>query len=68
MPSENRLAALRTRAYQLADTGRYRDWEGLAVALQHEGAPSDLLARLGDDGLFAIMIGSRLKAARERRR
>jgi hypothetical protein len=66
MPTENRLAALRTRAYQLADTGRYRDWDNLSAALNAEGAPLDLLQRLGDDGVFRIMIASRLK--RERRR
>lgn len=68
MPSENHLAALRTRAYQLADTGRYRDWDELSGALNGEGAPMDMVQRLGEDGLFKIMIGSRLKTARERRR
>jgi hypothetical protein len=65
--SDTRLGALRTRAYQLADTGRYSDWESLAQELQREGASGDV-HRLGEDGLFKIMIGSRLKAARQRRR
>jgi hypothetical protein len=68
MPNDDRLAALRTRAYQLADAGRYSDWETLAFALAKEGALTDALQRLGDDGLFKIMIGSRLKSAQQTRR
>ncbi|MGD9967169.1 MAG: hypothetical protein AB7T59_11655 [Hyphomonadaceae bacterium] len=54
------LAALRTRAYELADTGRYGDWASLSAHLVDEGAPDVIVRRLTHDALFQIMLRSRL--------
>lgn len=58
------LAALRTRAYQLADTGRYHDWASLSADLVEEGAPDVIVRRLTTDGLFQIMLKNRMSSAR----
>jgi hypothetical protein len=57
------LTPLRTRAYQLADTGRYADWDSIAAALMDEGAIPVIVRRAGDDALFKIMLANRIKAA-----
>lgn len=58
------LAALRTRAYQLADTGRYEDWASLSADLVDEGAPDVIVRRLTTDGLFQMMLKNRMSSAR----
>lgn len=58
------LAALRTRAYQLADTGRYEDWASLSADLVDEGAPDVIVRRLTADGLFQMMLKNRMSSAR----
>lgn len=50
--------ALRNRAYQLADSGRYKHWHQVAYALLAEGFASALIKRLDDDA-FAVMMVSR---------
>lgn len=57
------LAALRTRAYQLADTGRYADWASLSADLVEEGAPDVIVRRLSHDALFQIMLKNRMTGA-----
>lgn len=57
------LAALRGRAYQLADTGRYADWASLSADLVEEGAPEVIVRRLTHDALFQIMLKNRMRAA-----
>ena len=57
------LAALRARAYQLADTGRYADWASLSADLVEEGAPDVIVRRLTHDALFQIMLKNRMSAA-----
>lgn len=65
MPAkDDPLAALRTRAYQLADTGRYGDWAALSAELVEEGAPEVIVRRLTHDALFQIMLKNRMNAAR----
>jgi hypothetical protein len=66
MTDEDEFAALRARAYELADTSRYADWDAIAVELTKEGAPEVLVTRLGHDGLFKIMLANRIAAANER--
>jgi hypothetical protein len=62
---EDPLAALRARAYELADTGRYGDWASLSADLVEEGAPDVIVRRLTHDGLFQIMLKNRLSTATE---
>jgi hypothetical protein len=59
------LAALRARAYELADTGRYRDWASLSAHLVEEGAPDVIVRRLTHDALFQIMLKNRMGSATE---
>jgi hypothetical protein len=54
--SDESFFALRTRAYELADTGRYKSWEQVAYALRAEGFLPSLIMRLNDDGLAVMMI------------
>ncbi len=58
--------ALRDRAYDLADTGRYKDWNQIAFALQAEGFVAALITRLDSDGLAAMMITRCCAQARAR--
>jgi hypothetical protein len=59
------LAALRARAYELADTGRYSDWATLSADLVEEEAPDVVVRRLTHDGLFQIMLKTRMSLAGE---
>jgi hypothetical protein len=54
--SDEPFFALRDRAYQLADTGRYKRWDQIAYALQAEGFLPALITRLNRDGLAVMMI------------
>ncbi len=66
MPAkDDPLAALRARAYQLADTGRYTDWASLSAGLVDEGAPDVIVRRLTHDALFQIMLKNRLSGAND---
>lgn len=58
------LAALRARAYALADTGQYRDWASLSAALVDGGSPDVIVRQLTKDAIFQIMLRDRLSAAR----
>ena len=58
------LAALRARAYELADTGRYDDWASLSADLVEEGAPDVIVRQLTYDGLFQVMLKNRMASAR----
>jgi hypothetical protein len=48
--------ALRTRAYELAETGRFKRWDQVADALEAEGFLPLLITRLDGDGLAVMMI------------
>lgn len=48
--------ALRNRAYDLAGSGRYKDWNQIAFALQAEGFVKALIARIDSDRLAVMMI------------
>jgi hypothetical protein len=48
--------ALRTRAYELAETGRFKRWDQVADALEAEGFLPALVTRLDGDGLAVMMI------------
>jgi hypothetical protein len=54
--SEDPFFALRDRAYELADSGRFKHWEHVALALEGEGFLIDLIRRLNADGLAVMMI------------
>ncbi len=56
MISNESFFALRTRAYELADSGRYKQWSQIAYALQAEGFLPSLITRLNQDGLAVMMI------------
>lgn len=47
---------LRDRAYELADSGRYKHWEQVAHALKGEGFLIALITRLNADRLAVMMI------------
>lgn len=48
--------ALRNRAYDLAGTGRYKNWNQIALALLAEGFLKALIARIDCDRLAVMMI------------
>jgi hypothetical protein len=54
--SNESFMTLRTRAYELADTGRFKQWSQIAYALQAEGFLPSLITRLNMDGLATMMI------------
>lgn len=54
--AEASFFALRDRAYELADSGRYKRWDQIAYALQAEGFLPSLITRLDSDGLAVMMI------------
>lgn len=57
---------MRQRAYELAETGRYRHWAKLATVLQAEGFVDSLIRRLDYDGLAVMMITRCCEQARGR--
>jgi hypothetical protein len=58
---------MRKRAYELADTGRYEGWPGIAGALaQEEDFEHTLIGAIGNDALFVSVINARCRQARER--
>ena len=66
MTDDDPLAALRKRAYELADTARYSDWASLSSDLVDEGVPEVIVRRLTHDALFQTMLNNRMRSARER--
>jgi hypothetical protein len=58
--------SLRNRAYELADTGRFKRWDQVAHALQAEGSGDSLFTRLDEDKLAVTMIGRCCAKARFR--
>lgn len=58
------MPGLRNRAYELADTGRYVDWDAIAAALVAEGVHDVLVRRLKHDAFFQMMLNNRIAAAR----
>ncbi len=63
---EDAFFALRNRAYELADTGRYKRWVQIAYALQAEGFLNSLITRLDRDKLGVMMIGRCCDQARSK--
>lgn len=66
MSKDDPMMGLRARAYELADTGRYEDWEALSADLVDEDTPEVIVRRLGYDALFQTMLKNRISAAKER--
>jgi len=54
--SDDPFFALRARAYELADSKRYKRWDQIAYALQAEGFLPSLITRLNQDALAVMMI------------
>jgi len=48
--------SMRRRAYELAESGRYKHWAKIAAILRAEGFLGSLIARLERDGLAVMMI------------
>ena len=67
MTDKEAFAALRARAYELADTGRYQDWAALSADLLAEGASERFVRSLGADSFTQTMLRNRMAQARERR-
>ena len=63
----NRLTfnELRDRAYVLADTGRYADWQEVAAALEAEGCDG-AAQRLTADPILTTLLNTRCWQARHR--
>lgn len=67
MAEDDALAAMRARAYDLADTGLHEDWDAIAAQMMDEGSLPVLVRRVGQDAFFKIMLGNRINAALEQR-
>jgi hypothetical protein len=48
--------AMRQRAYELAESGRYKRWGKIAAVLKSEGFAKSSIVRFADDGLAVMMI------------
>ncbi|PZO46211.1 MAG: hypothetical protein DCF16_19265 [Alphaproteobacteria bacterium] len=48
--------SMRRRAYELAESGRYKHWAKVANALMAEGVVGSLIKRLDGDRLAVMMI------------
>jgi len=48
--------ALRDRAYEMADSARFKSWAEIAAALRTEGAEDALVRRFDGDRLAVMMI------------
>ena len=58
---------MRNRAYDLADTGRYKNWSHVAYVLLVERFAPALIKRLNQDGLAILMISRICKTQRHAR-
>lgn len=56
MTDDALFMTMRQRAYELAETGRYRHWAKVATVLRREGFLDSLIRRLDSDGLAVMMI------------
>ncbi|MEQ1811608.1 MAG: hypothetical protein ABL889_16880 [Terricaulis sp.] len=56
MGADDPFFSLRTRAYELGETGRFKHWLKIADALLAEGFVTDLIQRLDRDTLAVMMI------------
>lgn len=54
--SDEQCFGVRGRAYEFADSGRYRRWDQVADALQHEGFLPATITRLDEDRQAVLMI------------
>jgi hypothetical protein len=63
--SEPSFEALRARAYELADTGRYNSWEDIGRALEAEHVAM-ATKRLRADPLLPGMLTARCEQAKDR--
>ncbi|HVK82410.1 MAG TPA: hypothetical protein VM915_17555 [Verrucomicrobiae bacterium] len=54
--SDESFFTLRARAYELADTGRFKRWDQIAYALQAEGFLPSIIMRLHGDRQAVLMI------------
>jgi len=56
MNDDDLFFSMRRRAYELAETGRYKRWATVAAVLQAEGFLDSVIRRLDRDGLAVMMI------------
>ncbi|GAM98708.1 hypothetical protein U91I_02343 [alpha proteobacterium U9-1i] len=66
MTDKEEFAAVRARAYEIADTGRCADWAALSAELLAEGRPERFVKSLGADALTQVMLRNCIAQARER--
>lgn len=58
------FSTMRNRAYDLADTGRYKDWSHVGYVLLAERFSPALIKRLDADRLAVLMISRICKSRR----
>lgn len=56
MTDDTLYFSMRRRAYELAESGRYKHWHKVANALLAEGFVGSLIKRLDADSLAVMMI------------
>jgi hypothetical protein len=56
LPPDDEFFATRSRAYELADTGRFKNWSHIAYTLLVERFAPLMIKRLDDDRLAVMMI------------
>lgn len=54
--NDDAFFAMRLRAYDLAESGDFRDWRHVSLALKDEGYQDPCIERLGGDPLAVQMI------------
>lgn len=54
--ADDAFFAMRSRAYDLADSGRYKSWAEIAQALHAEGCLPTLVTRLASDAQAVMML------------
>ena len=60
------IAIVRDRAFELADTGKFKFWPGVRDALAQEGGDNFLIRLLEGDAYFKFRLRQRIKAAQGR--
>lgn len=58
--------SLRCRAYELAESGKYKGWSAVAEVLHREGFLDSVIRKLDGDGLAVMMITRCCEQARDR--
>lgn len=65
MPERTSFAALRDRAYELADTGRFNNWREIGAEIEREGQEG-AVDRLKADPVLKRMLDARCDQAKDK--